>query len=287
MRIACTANTILERPKAFFSYLNVLLFFQRYLSIFTMVFIQILITTLLIASVSLVGFLVLSRHTDKLRVALTSLVALSAGAMLGNAFFHLLPEAIELSEEGAIDMFTIMLLVVGSFVASFLFEQFFAWHHCHGSNKCDLHSKPYAQLLTYSDGIHNFVDGLIIAAAFIVSPALGVTTAIAIALHEIPQELGDFAVLIHAGWTKSKALLVNTLAALTVVLGGVAGYFLTSSVDVAVPILLPIATGSFIYIAAADLLPELKRQEDADNIPLHFLVFLTGLIIMIVSAMFE
>lgn len=252
-----------------------------------MTFIYILIATLAIATVSLVGILALVFLKKHLHGGLLLLVALSAGAMLGNAFLHLLPEAIEMSQDGPLNIFTIMLLVVAAFVFSFLFEQFFSWHHCHDTEKCDLGQKPYAHLVLYSDALHNFIDGLIIAASFMVTPALGISTAIAIALHEIPQELGDYAVLVHGGFSKRRAAFLNGVTALSVVVGGVVGYFLVGTIDWAVPVLLPFAAGGFLYIAAADLLPELKHSENATKIPLHILVFLTGLAIMIGTAMIE
>lgn len=251
-----------------------------------MTLILILVATTTIASLSLIGIIGLTLMKKHIHAGMLGLVALSAGAMLGNAFLHLLPEAIELSENGPISIFTIMLLVVGSFVISFLFEQVFSWHHCHGTETCEVVEKPYAHLVLYSDAIHNFIDGLIIAASFMVSPELGVTTAFAIALHEVPQELGDYAVLVHGGFSRVRAALFNGVTALTVILGGVAGYFLSDSVDWAVPVLLPIAAGGFIYIAAADLLPELRHNNSRANIPLYFLIFLTGLALMVFTALY-
>ncbi len=250
-----------------------------------MTFIYILATTLVISLLSLIGILSLVIFKKHFHEGLLTLVALSAGAMLGNAFFHLLPEALELTESGPVDVFGVMLLVVGSFVVSFLFEQFFSWHHCHNAETCEVAEKPYAHLVLYSDGLHNFIDGLVIAAAYMVTPALGLSTAVAIALHEVPQELGDYAVLVHGGFSKARAALLNWFSSLGVVAGGVAGYFLVGQVEWAVPVLLPIAAGGFLYIAAADLLPELKHSENPTKIPLHILVFLTGLAIMIVSAL--
>lgn len=247
----------------------------------------ILISTLAIALISLSGIVVLAFMKKHVHASMLALVALSAGAMFGNALLHLLPEAIELSQEGPVDVFTVMLLVVGSFVVSFLFEQFFFWHHCHTTEACEPTQMPYAHLVLYSDAIHNFIDGLIIAAAFIVSVPLGISTTLAIALHEIPQELGDFAVLVHGGFSKLRAVIYNGIAALTVVAGGVVGSFLAGSVEWVVPVLLPIAAGGFIYIAAADLLPELRHVKSRSGIPLYILVFLTGLAIMVVTATME
>ena len=154
-----------------------------------------------------------------------------------------------------------MLLFVGAFVVSFLFERIFFWHHCHSASHhghqkpvlhCEKNVKPYAPLILVSDTVHNFIDGLIIAAAFFVSPALGITTMIAIALHEVPQELGDFAVLVHGGYSKHRALWLNLTSASSVIIVGIVGYFFTMSVEYAVPVLLPFAAGGFLYIAASD-----------------------------------
>ncbi len=251
-----------------------------------MTLLQIILATSVIASMSLVGLVAMTYLKKHFHEGLLGFVALAAGTMLGSAFLHLLPEAIEMSHHGDIDLHLVLLLVLVAFVASFLFEQFFSWHSCHHNPEHCNHEKPYANLVIFSDGIHNFIDGLIIAAAFIVSPALGVTTAVAVALHEIPQELGDFAVLIHGGWTAKKAALANGVSALTVVLGGIVGYYLTSGIDMAVPVLLPIAAGGFIYIAAADLLPELRHEPERKKISLHILIFLIGILIMVATAMF-
>ena len=252
-----------------------------------MSFLLTLIATLAIALMSLSGIAVLAFMKKHVHASMLALVALAAGAMFGNALLHLLPEAIELSEEGPVDLFTVMLLVVGSFVVSFLFEQFFFWHHCHGTETCEATQKPYAHLILYSDAIHNFIDGLVIAAAFIVSVPLGISTTVAIALHEIPQELGDFAVLLHGGFSKWRAAIYNGIVALTVIAGGVIGSILADSVEWMVPVLLPIAAGGFIYIAAADLLPELRHHDSPARIPFNVLLFLTGLAIMIVTGLME
>lgn len=258
-----------------------------------MTLLQIVIATVAIALLSLSGILVFFFKGKKSNKLMLSLVALSAGAMLGNSAFHLLPETFDYVQEGRISVITGMLLFVGAFVISFLFEMVFSWHHCHtashhagdeSSFHCHHEVKPYSHLVLYSDALHNFIDGLIIAASFIASPVLGVSLTVAVALHEVPQELGDFAVLVHSGIEKKRALLLNFFSAFTVVIGGVVGFFLTQSIDLAVPVLLPFAAGSFMYIAAADLLPELKHDEDVKQTLLHFFIFLLGLGIMVVSA---
>ena len=262
-----------------------------------MTLVAVLIATFIIAVLSLMGMTILFIKDSAVGKAVLSLVALSAGAMLGNALFHLLPESIELAQEGGgVSLFVSMLLFSLAFALSFLFEQLFSWHHCHRASHhaghdqpedCQLGRKPYTQLVLMSDAIHNFIDGIILAAAFIVSPALGVTTTIAIALHEIPQELGDFAVLVHGGYKRGRALLLNAFSASSVILGGLVGYFVSSSVELAIPVLIPFAAGAFVYIAASDLLPELKHEEKIKDSLLHFLIFSLGIGIMIITTFLE
>jgi len=246
----------------------------------------IIISTILIALISLIGIFVFTLTKLRMQGSILVLVALSAGAMFGNAVFHLIPETIELSQTGPFSLFTSLLILTLAFVLSFQFEQWFSWHHCHNADHCDT-KHPYGHLVLLSDVIHNFIDGIIIATAFIVSPAVGIFTAIAIALHEIPQELGDYAVLLHSGWEKRKAALANFMTATTVIVGGIVGYFLTQSVSIAVPFLVPFAAGSFLYIATSDLIPELKHQTNAKVISLHSCIFLLALALMIVSTFLE
>jgi zinc and cadmium transporter len=260
------------------------------------IFYWILLSTFIVATLSLVGIALIFLQGKHFNSLVLTLVALSAGAMLGNVAFHIFPETFEMVEEGRVGMFTVMLLFVSAFVVSFLFERVFVLRHCHSSShhgdvaqthECKHHIKPYAQLALLSDGIHNFIDGLVLAASFVVSPALGLTTTFAIALHEVPQELGDYAVLVHGGYKKKRALILNYLSASTVIIGGVVGYFLTTSIDMAVPLLLPFAAGGFLYIAAADLLPELKHEEKLHHTIIHCGVFLLGIAIMAVTSLAE
>ncbi len=250
-----------------------------------MTLLYISIATIAIATLSLIGIAIFYKAEKTTNKLMLSLVALSAGAMLGNSIFHLLPESFEHAEEHGGDIMHMLMIFAGGFVISFLFEQFFNWHHCHSNEHSEKHQhKSYSHLVLYTDAVHNFIDGLIIAGAFIANPALGISTALAIALHEVPQELGDYAVLVHGGWDRKKALLVNYLVAMTVFAGGVAGFYLANQVEGAVSMLLPFAAGSFIYIAAADLLPELKHEESRKKAIIHFIAFVIGIAIMAVTA---
>ncbi len=200
------------------------------------------------------------------------LVALSAGALMGGAFLHLMPEATEAL--AAETMFTVFLI---SFVTFFLIEKLFHWQHCHKDN-CSTHTFGYMNLV--GDSIHNFIDGLVIASTFMVDFNLGIATTLAVAIHEIPQEIGDYGVLVHAGFNRKKALLVNYLVALTVVLGGLVGYFFFAQIGNILPYLLPFAAGGFVYIAASDLMPEIRKETDLKKSAGTFLVFILGILVM-------
>ncbi|OGF99970.1 hypothetical protein A2Y99_01440 [Candidatus Gottesmanbacteria bacterium RBG_13_37_7] len=242
-----------------------------------MTLIYILASTLIISFGALVGIFTLSLRQDTLSNILLSLVSLSAGALMGGAFIHLLPEAQEKTKDG--NMFLIVLI---SFVLFFFIEKLLHWRHCH-KGKCDVHTFGYMNLI--GDSLHNFIDGLIIAATFLTDINLGVSTAFAVALHEIPQEIGDFGVLLYAGFGKRKALIANFLVALTTILGGIFGYFLSFQMKSFISYLLPFAAGGFIYIAASDLMPEIRKEESLKKSLISFGVFLIGVIIMFLVKM--
>ncbi len=245
-----------------------------------MVLIQILVATFIVSLIAFVGILTFLLREEWLKKALLILVALSSGALLGGAFLHLLPEAI--SNLGAgLNVFLYLLL---GFCLFFVLEQFLHWHHQHD----EAHSvKPFTYLILVSDGVHNFIDGLVIAASFIVSYPVGIVTTLAVASHEIPQELGDFGALVYGGFSKKRALVFNYISAITAIAGGVTGYFASSIMPTAIVYLLPFAAGNFIYIAAADLIPEIKHAVSVRRSIIHFCVFLVGIGIMLAAKYLE
>lgn len=246
-----------------------------------MVLIQILVATFIISAISLVGIFTLVLRNDWLNKIILVLVALSSGALLGGAFLHLLPEAI--TELGpSLNVFLYLLL---GFCLFFVLEQFLHWHHQHNTKNQVV--KPFSYLILISDGVHNFIDGLVIAASFMVSFPAGVATTIAVGLHEIPQELGDFGVLIHGGMSKSKALVYNYISAITAIAGGIIGYCASSINEISIVYLLPFAAGQFIYIAAADLIPEIKHRENLGKSIVHFIAFLIGILIMLLARLID
>ncbi|UCD14403.1 MAG: ZIP family metal transporter [Thermoplasmatales archaeon] len=232
----------------------------------------ILLSTFAIALIAFVGIFTLAMKERLLNKILIVLVSLSAGVLMGGAFLHLMPEAVE-GSQGA----DILVFVLVGFILFFIIEKFLHWRHCH-NGKCDVHTFHYMNLI--GDSVHNFIDGLIIAASFFVSTSLGITSAIAIAAHEIPQEIGDFGVLIYGGFKKKRAIVLNFAVATTVIVGGGVGYIISKSIEQAVIFLIPFAAGGFIYIAATDLIPEIKKELDIKKSMATILVFICGILIM-------
>lgn len=237
------------------------------------IILYILTSTFIISLGALIGIFTLSMKEKLLDKILLSLVALSSGALLGGAFIHLLPEGIE-----KLDGELFFLMVLMALVVYLLIEKLLHWRHCHKGGKCPVHSFGYMNLI--GDAIHNFIDGLIIAATFLINVPLGVTTSIAIALHEIPQEIGDFGVLLYSGFKKTRALLLNFIVALTVVIGGIVGWILSGYIENITSFLLPIAAGGFIYIALSDLIPELRNQPKIKKFLVNFMFLLIGIGLM-------
>ena len=233
----------------------------------------IILATVINSLIALVGVFSLWCKEKLLKKILMSLVALSAGALLSGAFFHLIPESLESLTSTAV--FTYVLV---GFILFFIIERFLHWHHCH-NGKCDVH--PVSYLILFGDGIHNFIDGIIIGVSFIVSIPFGITTTALILGHEIPQELGDFGVLVYSGFGKVKSLIANFIAQLTCILGGLVGYFLSSSVEGIIPYILPFAAGGFIYISASDLVPELHKEPEIKKSITSFAFFIVGILLML------
>jgi len=236
----------------------------------------IVVTTVGISLTAWVGVLALFLRDELLDDILLGLVALAAGSLVGGAFLHLLPRAI--AESGSEDTTGLFLYLIAGFCLFYVLEQFLHWHHHHSTTH---EHRPVSYLVLLSDTVHNFIDGLVIASAFLVGTPLGVVTSLAIALHEIPQEIGDFGVLVYGGFGRRRALVLNFLTQATVILGGIVGYFLGDIVSGASTALLPFAAGNFIYIASSDLIPEIKHEDRAVRSTLYFLVFLTGIALML------
>jgi zinc and cadmium transporter len=222
---------------------------------------------LLMSAIAMVGGLATVLRPATLQRCLLPLVALAAGSLLGGAFFHLIPEGVAVL--GALDS---GLWVVLGFLTFFGLEQFLHWRHCHRA-ATDA-PQPMTYLILLGDGLHNLLGGLAIASAFIVDPRVGVTAWLAAAAHEIPQELGDFGVLVHGGWAPRRALVWNLLSGLAFLVGALAAHAISGHVDTTA--LMLFGAGNFVYIAASDLIPEIKAQPRPGPALLHLLCLATG-----------
>lgn len=237
---------------------------------------------LIVSLVSLVGVFSLSIKEDMLKKYINFFISLAIGALLGDAFIHIIPEALE---NGLNTTLTSSLIIVG-IILFFIIEKFIHWHH-HGEDKDEIHIHPVGKLVLFTDGFHNFIDGAIIGASFLVSLPVGIATTIAVILHEIPQEIGDFAVLIHAGYTKKRALWLNFISALASLLGLAFVFIFGNVIENFVMWVVPIAAGGFIYIAVADLIPELHKTKNIKQSLVQIGIIIAGVFSMIALTLLE
>lgn len=236
------------------------------------VLLQILLATGAMSVIALVGLLLLTLNEQFLQRILGLLVAFAAGTLIGGTFLHLVPESLEQSAS----VQPILYSLLAGFIVFLLMEQFLNWHHEHGSGQHV--KKPVTHLILIADGIHNFLGGLAIGASFVAGPGTGLVTWLAAAAHEIPQELGDFGILLDGGWNKSTALWANFLSALSIIPGGVLAYFLSGTVEL--HLLLPFAAGNFLYIGASDLIPAIKHSETRGEDLRNTAMFVMGILLI-------
>lgn len=244
----------------------------------------------MISLIALGGAALLFLRKELLDKILLILVSFASGSLVGGAFLHLIPEAIEKVVAEGGDILQVFFLLIFGFCVFYILENFIGWHHHHGKEHPEyhLHSrdiesgiKPFAYLILIADSIHNFIDGLIIATSFLISLPLGLVSAVAVALHEIPQEIGDFGVLVYGGIEKIKALFLNFLSASSIVFGGLFGFFIAEQAGERLLFFLPFSAGSFIYIATSDLIPQIKAEREFKKSAVYFLVFLVGIMVMV------
>lgn len=245
---------------------------------------NIIIASLGISLLSFVGLLIFSKNHYSHRL-MDAAIALAAGVLLGNVFLHMLPEIFSLSINNG-NLKQPALYILGAIVFLFLAEQYLHWHHCHKhhdqNKKTAIH--PAGINILIGDGLHNFVDGIVIAASFAISPSIGWAATLAIAIHEIPQELGDYSLLLHSGFSKGKALFWNFISGLIAVFGATLTYFYAQTAHHE-NILVSLAAGSFLYIALSDIMPHLQEQKRANQFTQIiwfifgiFLIYLAGLV---------
>ena len=227
----------------------------------------------IVSGISFAGALTLAVGRERLRKILLYLVSFSAGALLGDVFLHLIPE-MQGNGFGSKEGFYIL----GGISLFFIFEKFVHWHHSHTEHKEDIHAVVYLSIA--GDALHNFIDGLVIAGSFLVSIPLGIATSMAVVFHEIPHELGNFAVLVHGGWTAKKALLYNFLSSFAAFFGGVVVLLFSHELQNAPSVLLSVGASNFIYVALSDLMPELNKEKDNKKSFFLLVAFVVGIALM-------
>lgn len=241
-----------------------------------------LASVIIISLISLIGVSTLSLREQELKKILLLLVSFSAGGLFGDAFFHLIPEA----AENGFGIHVSIYILLG-IILSFFIEKFLQWRHCHIPTSED-HPHSFAYMNLFGDAVHNLIDGLIIGGSYLTSIQLGVATTLAILFHEIPQEIGDFGVLIYGGFTRIRALLFNFATAATAILGAIIALSLSSLIQDFIPFIIPFAAGNFIYIAGSDLIPELRKEEPSLlKSALQIVVFVLGVFILLSLVLLE
>jgi len=233
--------------------------------------IYILGAVILVSIVSLVGLASISFKKGFVNKYMFVLVAFATGTLLGTVFFDLIPESIALGGS-----FGFILL---GLILFFGIESFVHWHH-HQIEDCKDCLHPTAQLTLIGDSLHNFLDGVIIAASFLAGIPTGIVVTFAIIMHEVPQEMGDFLVLIHSGLSRKKALVFNFLSATFSILGGLLAFFFLNQTQNLLPVVTSLAAGGLLYVAAADLIPELHKEKNYKKLTSQFLFLVLGVLVI-------
>lgn len=240
-----------------------------------------LVSVALVSLLSLIGLAFISVSEEKLKQIIFVMVSLAVGGLFGDAFIHLLPESFE-----KLGQLQASSYVLGGIFAFFVLEKFLLWRHQHvfGSSH-SIHPVGYINLL--ADGAHNFIDGIIIGASYVVDLHVGIATTTAVIFHEVPHELGNFFVLLFAGFTKTKALFFNFLSALFAILGTVVSLLVGSKIEDFSMVMLPLAAGGFIYIAGSDLVPELNKESDLFKSVVQMIAIALGVGLMLLLAVLD
>lgn len=248
------------------------------------------LSVLIVSSIAFAGLFFLSVNDKVLKSIIFVLVSFSVGALFGDAFEHLIPEAFK----SGISASKISGFILLGIIIFFVLEKFIHWRHSHGEEDetCEVHKKenqikPVGYVILLSDAVHNFLDGVIIAASYLVSAEVGITTTIAVVLHEIPQEIGRFGLLVHSGFTRTKSLLFNFYSALFSVLGAIISLSLSEKINGFASFIISIAAGGFIYIAGSDLVPEIHKTSDPKKSAIQFISILGGIVLMFAFLLIE
>jgi zinc and cadmium transporter len=233
-----------------------------------------IISVFIVSLISLIGVFTLSFDQKKLYKFLIYFVSLSAGTLMGDAFIHLIPESFKEGGGGI----TVSLSILLGILVFFLLEKVLHWRHCH-EEPCEDHPHPFSYIILFGDSLHNFIDGTIIAASFIISIPIGIATTVAVVFHEIPHEIGNFGSLIYGGFSRKKAILYNFFSALFAILGAIIVLAINTNINIT-QFLIPFAAGGFVYVAGTDLIPELHKHNDTNHGIFQVLTFVLGIAIM-------
>lgn len=236
-----------------------------------------------VSLLSLLGAATLFFNKPFLKRILIFLVSISAGAMFGDVFIHLLPE---ISKKSDFDLPISLAFILGILI-SFIIERLILWNNCHDHECTEKDKRAFTYMILYGDSVHNFIDGVVIASSYLISPAVGIASTLAVILHEIPHEIGDFAVLLHGGFSHRKALIANFVSALTALLGALFAFMLTQYVKQFEVYLLAFAASNFIYIAGTDLIPELHKELDRKRAIIQIVFFVLGVMLMLPLLLLE
>lgn len=251
---------------------------RRFSQINMPIFLTIFLSSLAASLVSFVGGLFAIFGEERLRRMGHYIVSFAIGALLSVAFLDLIPEAVEMSTLGSIMPFVLLGMAI-----FFILEKFLFWYHCH-EGECEVHT--YSYLILWGDFLHNFIDGVILALTFLVDVRLGLLTTFAVILHEIPQEIGDFGILIHGGFSRTRALWYNFLSSISVIIGAALTYLLGAALEPFLPASLAIVAGAFIYLATVDLMPELHEPAKISHTLAQFLFIAIGAFLVIAPGFF-
>ena len=241
-----------------------------------------LTSVLVVSLISFIGVLTIFVGRQRLQPAVFVLVSLAVGAMLGDAFIHLLPEAFERASSSL----DVSLYCLAGILGFFVLEKFLLWQHDHAAEHTHpVHPVGYINLV--ADGLHNFVDGALIGASYLVSVPIGLATTIAVLLHEIPQEIGDFGVLLHAGFSRTSALWLNFFTATLAIAGAILSLLLGGHLQHFSTVVLPFAAGGFVYIAGSDLVPELHKERQPPQAAVQMLAIGAGVGLMLLLKLLD
>jgi len=248
-----------------------------------MEFIATIVSVIVVSLISFIGIFFISMKEERLHSILFILISFAVGSLLGDVFFHILPELF--SDPSSVK--TYGALVLSGILLFFVFEHFLHWRHTCHHHDCENHVHPVAHMNLFADAIHNFFDGVMIGTTYFISFPLGIATTIAIMLHEIPQELGRFGVLVHAGLPRKKALFFNFLSGSWAIIGGVIAFALGSSLESFTGIVMSLTAGGFLYIAGTDLIPELHKNISTKKSFLQLCAMCFGVVVMYLFTFLE